>query len=186
MVITAGPTHEPLDAVRFLGNRSSGKMGFALAEVLAAQGAEVTLSPVPSPSPRPTVCIHGSTCQTAEEMNEAVQEIWKDMDLGIACAAVSDFRPAETSKDKWHRGDVPEAVELIENPDILATMGATKQHHQRSLGFASRATTGRKRTRQIGTQEPRRHRVEQLERRRRWIWARHKQSQRALPRWEKR
>ena len=76
------------------------------------------------------------------DMNDAVQEIWPRMDLGIACAAVSDFRPAVTSEDKWHRGDVPPAVELIENPDILAGMGATKQHHQRLVGFALESDDG--------------------------------------------
>jgi len=142
VVITAGPTHEPLDAVRFLGNRSSGKMGFALAEALAAQGAEVTLVAGPVSLPTPDRVHSQVDVSTAMDMNDAVQEIWPRMDLGIACAAVSDFRPAVTSEDKWHRGDVPPAVELIENPDILAGMGATKQHHQRLVGFALESDDG--------------------------------------------
>ena len=142
VVITAGPTHEPLDAVRFLGNRSSGKMGFALAEALAAQGAEVTLVAGPVSLPTPDRVHSRVDVSTAMDMNDAVQEIWPRMDLGIACAAVSDFRPAVTSEDKWHRGDVPPAVELIENPDILAGMGATKQHHQRLVGFALESDDG--------------------------------------------
>ena len=142
VVITAGPTHEPLDAVRFLGNRSSGKMGFALAEALAAQGAEVTLVAGPVSLPTPDRVHSRVDVSTAMDMNAAVQKIWPRMDLGIACAAVSDFRPAVTSEDKWHRGDVPPAVELIENPDILAGMGATKQHHQRLVGFALESDDG--------------------------------------------
>ena len=142
VVITAGPTHEPLDAVRFLGNRSSGKMGFALAEALAAQGAEVTLVAGPVSLPTPDRVHSRVDVSTAMDMNDAVQKIWPRMDLGIACAAVSDFRPAVTSEDKWHRGDVPPAVELIENPDILAGMGATKQHHQRLVGFALESDDG--------------------------------------------
>ena len=117
-------------------------MGFALAEALAAQGAEVTLVAGPVSLPTPDRVHSRVDVSTAMDMNDAVQEIWPRMDLGIACAAVSDFRPAVTSEDKWHRGDVPPAVELIENPDILAGMGATKQHHQRLVGFALESDDG--------------------------------------------
>jgi len=136
VLITAGPTHEPLDAVRFLGNRSSGKMGYALAEALADQGALVHLVSGPVALDVPARVVECVRVETAVEMNDAVQSRWKDMDLGIACAAVADFRPAQTSPVKWHRGDVPKAVELVENPDILGGMGAAKQPHQRLVGFA--------------------------------------------------
>ena len=142
VLITAGPTHEPMDAVRFLGNRSSGKMGFALAEVLANAGAEVTLVAGPVHLDTPDRVHARIDVQTAVEMNGAVQRHWTNMDWGIACAAVSDFRPAQTSAKKWHRGDMPEAVELTENPDILAGMGADKKDHQTLVGFALESDDG--------------------------------------------
>ncbi|MDG1674856.1 MAG: bifunctional phosphopantothenoylcysteine decarboxylase/phosphopantothenate--cysteine ligase CoaBC, partial [Flavobacteriales bacterium] len=142
VVITAGPTHEPLDAVRFLGNRSSGKMGFALAEVFAKQGADVTLVAGPVALSTPDRVRRRIDVETAVEMDEAVKGLWGDMDWGIACAAVSDFRPAQTSNDKWHRGEVPSAVELTENPDILNGMGEAKQPHQKLVGFALETDSG--------------------------------------------
>lgn len=142
VLITAGPTHEPMDAVRFLGNRSSGKMGFALAEVLAKAGAQVTLVAGPVHLATPDRVHARIDVQTAIEMNDAVQQRWKDMDWGIACAAVSDFRPAQTSSEKWHRGDMPEAIELAENPDILAGMGNDKSEHQTLVGFALESDDG--------------------------------------------
>ena len=142
ILITAGPTQEPLDAVRFLGNRSSGKMGFAIARVLADQGAEVTLVTGPVVLDTPSRIHQRIDVQTASEMNDVVQSMWKDMDWGVACAAVSDFRPSKTSQQKWHRSEMPPALELIENPDILATMGKTKQAHQRLIGFALESDHG--------------------------------------------
>jgi phosphopantothenoylcysteine decarboxylase/phosphopantothenate--cysteine ligase len=142
VVITAGPTHEPLDAVRFLGNRSSGKMGFAIAEILAKQGAEVTLVTGPVSLSTPDRVTRRIDVQTALEMNQAVQEVWHEMDMGIACAAVSDFRPAQSSPRKWHRGEVPDNMELVENPDILQIMGSNKQPHQVLVGFALETDEG--------------------------------------------
>ena len=142
VVITAGPTHEPLDAVRFLGNRSSGKMGFALAEALAEAGAEVHLVAGPVALPTPDRVHARHDVQTAQEMLEAVRPLWPSMDMGIACAAVSDFRPAQTSDSKWHRGEVPSAIELVENPDILMHMGEAKADHQFLVGFALETDDG--------------------------------------------
>ena len=142
VVITAGPTHEPLDAVRFLGNRSSGKMGFALAEALAEAGAEVHLVAGPVALPTPDRVHARHDVQTAQEMLEAVRPLWPSMDMGIACAAVSDFRPAQTSDSKWHRGQVPSAIELVENPDILMHMGEAKADHQFLVGFALETDDG--------------------------------------------
>ena len=144
VLITAGPTHEPLDAVRFLGNRSSGKMGFALAEVLSQQGAIVTLVAGPVSLPTPDRVSQRIDVETAVEMDEAVQRIWEDMDWGIACAAVSDFRPAKSSNRKWHRGEVPSAMELEENPDILMGMGNSKKDDQKLIGFALESDSGEK------------------------------------------
>ena len=142
VLITAGPTHEPLDAVRFLGNRSSGKMGFALAEVLSQQGAIVTLVAGPVSLPTPDRVSQRIDVETAVEMDEAVQRIWEDMDWGIACAAVSDFRPTKSSNRKWHRGEVPSKMELTENPDILMAMGTSKKTHQKLIGFALESDSG--------------------------------------------
>ena len=142
VLITAGPTHEPLDAVRFLGNRSSGKMGFALASAFADQGALVTLVAGPVSLPTPERVHQRIDVSTALEMDKAVQSCWANMDLGVACAAVSDFRPAHTSDSKWHRADMPESIALEENPDILRGMGASKTDTQRLVGFALETDNG--------------------------------------------
>lgn len=142
VLITAGPTHEPLDAVRFLGNRSSGKMGFALAQSFADQGAVVTLVTGPVALPTPDRIQARIDVQTAREMSDAVMSHWAQTDIGVACAAVADFRPAVTTAAKWHRGDVPQAIELKENPDILNAMGASKEAHQFLVGFALETDDG--------------------------------------------
>jgi phosphopantothenoylcysteine decarboxylase/phosphopantothenate--cysteine ligase len=142
VLITAGPTHEPLDAVRFLGNRSSGKMGFALAKSFADQGAVVTLVSGPVALPTPHRIHERIDVQTAREMSDAVMSHWGHADIGVACAAVADFRPETTSTAKWHRGDVPNAIELTENPDILKAMGASKSTHQFLVGFALETDDG--------------------------------------------
>ena len=141
VLITAGPTHEPMDAVRFLGNRSSGKMGFALAEVLANAGAQVTLVAGPVHLATPDRVHTRIDVQTAVEMNDAVQQHWADMDWGIACAAVADFRPAQTSAEKWHRGDMPEAVELAKTRH-LGRHGQRQIEHQTLVGFALESDDG--------------------------------------------
>ena len=97
--------------------------GLCSAEALAAKAQRSRWWPVLSP-PHARPCAFTGGRVDGHGHEHAVQKIWPRMDLGIACAAVSDFRPAVTSEDKWHRGDVPPAVELIENPDILAGMGA--------------------------------------------------------------
>jgi phosphopantothenoylcysteine decarboxylase/phosphopantothenate--cysteine ligase len=118
IVITIGPTHEPLDPVRFLGNRSSGKMGFALAEALQALGASVTavVGPTTQPSPTTLTCI---PVQTALEMYDVVMEIIPETDMFIAAAAVSDYRPTEISAHKIKKTASPITFTLTPNPDIL-------------------------------------------------------------------
>lgn len=142
VLITAGPTQEPLDAVRFLGNRSSGKMGFALASAFADQGALVTLVAGPVSLATPERVHRRIDVSTAVEMNNAVQTCWADMDMGVACAAVADFRPTLTSDSKWHRANMPEAITLEENPDILHGMGQSKSDAQRLVGFALETDEG--------------------------------------------
>lgn len=136
IVITAGPTHEPIDPVRYLSNASSGKMGYALAQAAAAHGAEVTLISGPVSQPKPTgVKLVGVT--TAAEMLAATQEAFEGADAAILAAAVSDYRPAKSSDHKLKKAAEPlEALELVENEDILATISATRGGRV-VIGFAA-------------------------------------------------
>ena len=121
-IVTSGPTHEPIDPVRFIANRSSGKQGHAIAEALARAGASVTLvtGPVILPDPPGVACLH---VETAEQMRAAV-EAALPADIAVCAAAVADWRVANagTSKIKKVSGDLP-ILELTENPDILAGLG---------------------------------------------------------------
>ncbi|MEE8524166.1 MAG: bifunctional phosphopantothenoylcysteine decarboxylase/phosphopantothenate--cysteine ligase CoaBC [Thermoanaerobaculia bacterium] len=119
VLVTAGPTHEPIDPVRFLGNRSSGKMGFALAAEAASRGAEVTLvaGPVSLPTPPGVTRVDVGT---ALEMRDAVYAAAPGTDLVVMTAAVADFRCASVAAGKLKRAQGLPALELIENPDILA------------------------------------------------------------------
>jgi phosphopantothenoylcysteine decarboxylase/phosphopantothenate--cysteine ligase len=122
VLVTAGPTQEPLDPVRYLGNRSSGRMGFALAAEAARRGAQVALvaGPVALPTPAGVTRID---VVTAREMEQAVQAAAPAAELAIMAAAVADFRPRQVAKEKIKRSRVPPGglvVELEENPDILA------------------------------------------------------------------
>jgi phosphopantothenoylcysteine decarboxylase/phosphopantothenate--cysteine ligase len=141
VVITAGPTREPIDSVRFIGNRSSGKMGFALARELQAAGAAVHLiaGPVQLNDPRG---VQVTRVETAVEMHSAAMKAIKSADIGIATAAVSDFRARNTSEVKWHRNEMPTAIELDENPDILSDWGKQKQDGQLLVGFALETDNG--------------------------------------------
>ncbi len=143
VLITAGPTHEPIDAVRFIGNRSSGKMGVALAEAFIEQGAAVTLLLGPAAVAPPAGCAELVRFETAAELAEAVQHRWKEMDIGVAAAAVADARPVAPSAVKLHRADLPQAIALEPTPDVLAFMGANKADHQRLIGFALETDDGR-------------------------------------------
>lgn len=135
VLITAGPTHEPIDPVRFIGNRSSGKMGFALAREALELGARVTvvLGPVP---PRFTARgLELIPVQTASQMLEETQRCFPQSDIFIAAAAVSDYRPRTFSAQKIKRTKAGLSLELVENPDILEAMGAQRQS-QIIVGFA--------------------------------------------------
>lgn len=135
VLVTAGPTFEPIDPVRFLGNRSSGKMGFALAAEAARRGARTLLvaGPVALPTPRG---VERRDVETALEMEAAVRELAPSADVVVMAAAVADFRPAryESRKIKRHEG-VPE-LELEANPDILASLPAIAPAALR-VGFAA-------------------------------------------------
>lgn len=137
-LVTAGPTHEAIDPVRFIGNRSSGKMGIALAQTLADNGAQVDLvvGPVSVELPlHPN--IHVQQVQTAEEMFEACKSAFPLADVAILAAAVGDFRMARPATEKIKKGSADQlTLTLMKNPDILAHLGACKKPEQLLVGFA--------------------------------------------------
>ncbi|MFB1081164.1 bifunctional phosphopantothenoylcysteine decarboxylase/phosphopantothenate--cysteine ligase CoaBC [Jeotgalibacillus sp. JSM ZJ347] len=135
VVITAGPTREKIDPVRFFTNHSSGKMGYVIAKVAAEAGAEVTLvsGPVSITPPAGVNTIH---VETAEEMYEQVIRHFETADIVIKSAAVADYRPAETSDQKMKKKDGPLTVEFERTKDILKTLGEQKKH-QILIGFAA-------------------------------------------------
>jgi phosphopantothenoylcysteine decarboxylase/phosphopantothenate--cysteine ligase len=122
IIVTSGPTHEPIDPVRFLGNRSSGKQGHAVARAAAAAGADVVLvsGPVALPDPAGVTTIH---VETAREMLAAV-EAALPADAFVAVAAVADWRPEAASAEKLKKGAGAQVLTLVETPDILATISA--------------------------------------------------------------
>lgn len=135
-LITAGPTFEAIDPVRFIGNRSSGKMGIALAEAAARAGAQVELILGPSKLDiqHPKVKVH--RVQTALEMHRYATEIFPNCDLAIMAAAVSDYRPKTVASQKIKKSADSMQIELVKNPDIAADLGQQKQDHQVLVGFA--------------------------------------------------
>lgn len=137
VLITAGPTYEKIDPVRFIGNFSTGKMGYALANEAARRGAHVTL--VSGPVDR--LPLDGSVVRidvtSARQMLEASKAAWADADIAILAAAVADYRPAHELTHKIKREtDNVDTLELVQNPDIAATLGACKRSEQRLIGFA--------------------------------------------------
>ncbi len=137
ILVTAGPTYEPIDAVRFIGNFSSGKMGIAIADTLARQGAEVTLVCGPSKERTSDSNVKRIDVTTASEMFEACSKVFPTVDAAIMTAAVADFRPKNVSdrKIKKEEGGMAE-VELEETQDILASLGKMKKNGQVLAGFA--------------------------------------------------
>lgn len=140
VMITAGPTQEKLDPVRFISNYSTGKMGIALAEEAARRGAEVTLVLGPT-AIRPVLNsvhpIHIVDVCSAMEMYEAATEAFPTTDIAILCAAVADYRPAETAEKKIKREKTEEMqLSLVQNPDIAASLGKIKKAGQKLIGFA--------------------------------------------------
>ena len=142
VLITAGPTHEPIDAVRFIGNRSSGKMGYALADAFIRLGAEVTLVSGPVQLSEPDGVHEVVKVQTAQEMYDAAVQRFPSTDIAVAAAAVADARPAEPSNKKLHKDELPEAIQLESTQDILAAWGHSKAAHQTVVGFALETDEG--------------------------------------------
>lgn len=135
VLITAGPTYEALDPVRFIGNHSSGKMGFSLAEAAANRGAKVILISGPSSQTTNHQNIEIHHVISAKEMFAEVFKYYENCDIAIASAAVADYAPKEVALEKIKKNDDSLTIELVKNPDILKTMGERK-NHQFLVGFA--------------------------------------------------
>jgi phosphopantothenoylcysteine decarboxylase/phosphopantothenate--cysteine ligase len=136
VIVTAGPTHEPIDPVRYIANRSSGRQGFAIAAAAAAAGAKVTLvsGPVSQPTPRG---VNRIDVETARQMADAVKAALP-ADVGIMVAAVADWRTLEEAGEKLKkRGSAPPALRLTENPDILTTVAGSTKKPKLLIGFAA-------------------------------------------------
>ncbi len=145
VLVTAGPTHEPVDPVRFLGNRSSGKMGYAIAEVARDLGAIVTLvsGPVALVAPAGVELVR---IQMARELEAALEARWRDTDVLVMAAAVADFRPVEAADQKLDRRAGTPTLVLAANPDILAGIGRHRREEGRArpllVGFAAETRGG--------------------------------------------
>ena len=136
IVITAGPTYEKIDPVRFIGNYSSGKMGFALAEECAARGAEVTLVAGPVQMKTSHPAIRRIDVESCAEMYEATTAAFTEANAAILCAAVADFTPETTADTKIKREGDDLVLRLKPTHDIAAALGRMKQPHQHLVGFA--------------------------------------------------
>jgi len=146
VMVTAGPTVEPIDPVRYLTNRSSGKMGYALANAAAGRGARVTLISGPV-ALRPPSGVEVILVQTAAEMYSAVMERFPSVDVVVMSAAVADYRPKVVSNQKIKKQAESLTIELEKNPDILAELGRAKKH-QLLVGFAAETENLEKNARQ--------------------------------------
>ena len=141
VLITAGPTHEPIDPVRFIGNRSSGKMGVAIAEELSASGAQVTLVCGPS-NVKSSNSISRVNVQTAQEMFDEVMRLQQNCDILIMSAAVADYRPKLVAGQKIKKKEQTLSIELEPTQDILASLGKVKRENQVLVGFALETENG--------------------------------------------
>lgn len=136
ILVTAGPTYEALDPVRFIGNRSSGKMGVSIAQELAERGAEVILILGPSKLKTEHFNIKTIRVESAQQMYEASTEHFNTCDAAILSAAVADYRPKHVSDVKIKKKDDDMKIELEKTPDIAAALGQMKQNHKKLIGFA--------------------------------------------------
>ena len=138
VLITAGPTYEKIDPVRFIGNYSSGKMGFALANECANRGAQVELvcGPVSALMQTKSPNIHRVNVESAQEMFEECKKVYPSMDSAILCAAVADFAPETVADQKIKRTGDEMVIRLKPNPDIAASLGQMKRQGQTLVGFA--------------------------------------------------
>jgi len=134
-LVSAGPTYEAIDPVRFIGNHSSGKMGYRIAEELSAQGAQVTLVTGPSHERIADDRIELVPVTSAKEMYDACLSRWMDMDIGVMAAAVADYRPSDVAQQKLKKSDAELTISLERTDDILQSMGDSKES-QFLVGFA--------------------------------------------------
>lgn len=141
-VVTAGPTYEAIDPVRFIGNHSSGKMGIAIAEELFARGADVTLILGPS-SVKPSFSINTIHVTTAEEMFKAVSDSFVTADVAVMSAAVADYKAAKVANQKIKKGEENYTLEMVNTTDILKSIGLSKRANQLVVGFALETTNER-------------------------------------------
>ena len=135
ILVTAGPTYERIDAVRFIGNRSSGKMGYAIATELVSRGHEVTLVSGPSSLPIPKN-LHFHRVESAPAMYDTVIQLWPKVDGAIKAAAVADYTPKIVADHKIKKQEAKLTIELVPTADILAAMGREKREDQWLVGFA--------------------------------------------------
>ncbi len=136
VMVSAGPTYEPIDPVRFIGNRSSGKMGWAIARAFAMQGADVELVLGPTAIDAVFPGIRTTRVQTAAEMDTACRELFPTADIAVMAAAVADFTPAEPAAEKIKKSGGPDVIRLKPTRDILAGLGEMKKKNQILVGFA--------------------------------------------------
>jgi phosphopantothenoylcysteine decarboxylase/phosphopantothenate--cysteine ligase len=136
VLITAGPTYEAIDPVRFIGNHSSGKMGYELASACLAMGYQVLLVSGPTSLQLTHPNLHRVNVQSAQQMLEAVQEHWNTCQLGIFSAAVADYRPENAAKEKIKKHADDHTLHLVKNPDILTWASENRKNQQIVVGFA--------------------------------------------------
>lgn len=141
--VSAGPTYEPIDPVRFIGNYSSGKMGLAIAKELYNRGAEVTLISGPTHMELAND-LHPVRVNTAKEMYDACTQAFKNSDIGVMAAAVADYSPAKAEKEKIKKNGKEISLELNRTEDILKRLGDEKKNTQVLVGFALETTDERK------------------------------------------
>lgn len=136
VLVTAGPTHEAIDPVRFIGNHSSGKMGFAIAEALAAEGAEVDLVTGPTQQHTEHPSIRVKAVISAEEMFNACNQMFPTSDITVLSAAVADYKPVDPASQKIKKKEGNLMLELTKTHDIAASLGKIKHNGQVMVGFA--------------------------------------------------
>lgn len=141
ILVTAGPTYEAIDPVRFIGNHSSGKMGIMIAEEAARQGAQVTLVCGPS-AVKSSANIARKDVISAQEMYDCTVPLFKDADIAILCAAVADYRPKNIAAQKIKKANSNLIIELEPTQDILAELGKRKKTNQYLVGFALETENG--------------------------------------------
>jgi len=136
ILITVGPTYEAIDPVRFIGNHSSGKMGFAITNELLNRGAEVVMVVGPTKEELEHKKLKKENIISAEEMLTTCNQYHSKVDIAIFCAAVADYRPKTQSKQKIKKAESELRIDLIKNPDIAFELGQKKKSNQFHIGFA--------------------------------------------------